>query len=289
MKKLLALALSSMCGAAIAQTPAINPMPDGSRDMYAGLGVRSAPRYEGAASNKGSIVPVLQVQWSNGIFISGMSAGMHLSSHPSFEFGPILAVLPGRDGNGNSSVAVGVGSLGDPTFAPGVGAANKTRTRESTGNRLDGMDDIKTRLQAGAFLNYYLDPQWRLTSTALWGAGNDHKGASAEFGVQRLAAGFAAHHSLALSASVTVANRQYNQSYFGVTLPEAMRSDNHIYDAAGGLKDARLGARWNWALSPAWLLTSNLQATRLLASAKNSPLAERPTNITVSTALAYRY
>jgi outer membrane scaffolding protein for murein synthesis (MipA/OmpV family) len=230
------------------------------------------------------VVPALQVQWSNGIFISGMSAGIHLSSRPAVEFGPMLAVLPGRTGNGNTSAAVGVDSTG-PSILP----ARAAKIVASTGNRLDGMDDINTRLQAGAFLNYYLSPQWRLASTALWGGGNDRHGASVEFGVQRLAADLAPHHSLAISASVTAANRQYNQSYFGVTLPESMRSNNRPYDAGGGLKDARLGARWNWSLSPSWLLTSNLEATRLLASAKNSPLTERPTNVTVSTALAYRY
>jgi outer membrane scaffolding protein for murein synthesis (MipA/OmpV family) len=37
------------------------------------------------------------------------------------------------------------------------------------------------------------------------------------------------------------------------------------------------------------MLTSGLKATRLLGSAKDSPLVERPTTLTVSTALAYRF
>jgi outer membrane scaffolding protein for murein synthesis (MipA/OmpV family) len=288
MKKVLVLALFTTYGAAHAQTPAINPMPDGSRDMYVGLGVLSAPRYEGSGSRKESALPVIQVQWSSGVFISGLSAGMHLSSQPSFEFGPILTIMPGRSEGGTNNGAVGVGSVADtilalPIIAPGSKAAN------FSGNRLVGMDEIGTRLLAGGFFNYNVMPQWRLTSTALWGAGKERNGASLELGVQRLAADIAPHHSLALSASVTVVNRDYNQSYFGVTLPEAIHSDNLPYDAAGGLKDASVGARWNWALSPSWLLTSNLQAARLLGSARNSPLVERPTNVTVSTALAYRF
>jgi outer membrane protein len=54
MNKLLSLAAVSVLasgelagGQVQAQTPAANPMPDGSRDMYVGLGVQSAPRYEG--------------------------------------------------------------------------------------------------------------------------------------------------------------------------------------------------------------------------------------------------
>jgi outer membrane scaffolding protein for murein synthesis (MipA/OmpV family) len=37
------------------------------------------------------------------------------------------------------------------------------------------------------------------------------------------------------------------------------------------------------------MLTSNVQAKRLLGSADKSPLAERSTNLTVSTAIAYRF
>ncbi len=64
---------------------------------------------------------------------------------------------------------------------------------------------------------------------------------------------------------------------------------NPVFDAGGGLKDVHLGARWNWAWSPSWMLTSSVQATRLLGSARMSPLVERPNNLTVSTAIAYRF
>jgi len=284
MNKLLVLALATLCSAARAQTPAINPMPDGSRDMYAGLGVQSGPRYDGAGSRKTNVVPVLQVQWSNGIFISGMSAGMHLSTRPSLEFGPLLQVQPSRTSGGTGFVVVFPGEQheGSPMFSP------ETLTATAS-NPLTGMDKIEARLLGGAFFNYYLGPEWRLTSNWLYGAGNDRNGAIAELGVQRLPVGLGAHHTLSFSGGVTVVNRNYNQAFFGVTEDEWVRSGNDVFAAAGGLKDARLGVRWNWMLSPSWLLNTNLQATRLLGSAQHSPLVERPTNLTVSTVLAYRF
>jgi outer membrane scaffolding protein for murein synthesis (MipA/OmpV family) len=285
MKKLLALALCAGYGAASAQTPAINPMPDGSRDMYVGLGVQSAPRYEGAQERKTRAVPVLQVQWSNGIFISGMTAGMHLTSEPGFEAGPLLAVQPSRSESGSDGGAVGVGAANEPTFGPGSGVMRLL----SSDNPLAGMGDIHTRLLGGGFFNYYLSPQWRLTSSLLWGAGNDRHGGIAELGVQRLAADLAPHHSLALSAGLTVANRHYNQAFFGVTPYQSVTSGNAFYTPGGGVKDVHVSARWNWTLTPGWMITSNVQAVRLLGSAKNSPLVERPANVTVSTALAYRF
>jgi outer membrane scaffolding protein for murein synthesis (MipA/OmpV family) len=286
MTKLLSLALGVGLlagGLAQAQTPATNPMPDGSRDMYAGLGVQSAPRYEGTENRKVSALPVLQIAWSNGVFISGMSAGMHLSGSPTVEYGPLLAVQPGRDESGTGTVA---GGVGDPTLAFAAGQGD--RTKPLTG-RLAGMDEIGARLQLGGFYNQYLSPQWRLTSSVLLGAGREHDGARLELGVQRLAAVDGARHRVSLAAGLGVVNRQYNATYFGVTAEEAVRSGFPAYQPGGGLQDVHVGARWNWVFTPSWMLTSSLQAKRLLGSASHSPLTERPANLTVSTAIAYRF
>jgi outer membrane scaffolding protein for murein synthesis (MipA/OmpV family) len=155
--------------------------------------------------------------------------------------------------------------------------------------RLEGMDKIGARLQGGVFANYYLTPQWRLTSSVLYGAGNDHDGARLDLGVQRLAIELGSQHRVSLSAGVSIVNRNYNQTYFGVTREEAMRSRFSHYDAGGGLQEAHVGVRWNWTLSPSWMLTSNLQVKGLLGNAAKSPLVERSTNMTVSTAFAYRF
>jgi outer membrane scaffolding protein for murein synthesis (MipA/OmpV family) len=281
MKKLFALVLAVSGSAASAQTPTTNPMPDGSRDMYAGLGVVSAPRYEGADSRRTRALPVLQVQWSNGMFVSGMSAGMHLSTSPLVEYGPLLAVHPRRTESGAGGRLGGV--EGVSTLMP-IGVRSF-----ASDNPLAGMGEIKTRVEAGVFFNYYLSPQWRLTSSLLGGAGNDRKGARGEIGIQRLAMQLAPHHTVSVSAGLTFANRAYHQSYFGVSAVQADASGNREYEAAGGLKDVHIAARWNWALSPSWMLTSSVQAARLAGDARHSPLVERPDNVTVSTAFAYRF
>ncbi|MGH8855076.1 MAG: MipA/OmpV family protein [Telluria sp.] len=282
MNKLFALVLAVSGSAASAQTPTTNPMPDGSRDMYAGLGVVSAPRYDGADERKVSALPVLQVQWSSGVFISGMSAGMHLSSSPTVEYGPLLAIHPRRSESGSG------GRVGEvfqgATLMPGV-----ERERLRLNNPLAGMDEIKMRPEAGAFFNVYLTPEWRLTSSVLAGAGNDRNGVRGDFGIQRLALQVAPHHTVSVSAAVSFANRAYHQTYFGVSAGQAFVSGNPVYRPEGGLKDLRIGARWNWMLSPSWMLSSSLQATRMIGEARPSPLVERPTNVTVSTAFAYRF
>lgn len=286
MEKFLAIALVAACGAASAQTPAVNRMPDGSRDLYIGLGALSAPRYEGAREHRVTALPVLQLELSNGIFISGMSAGMHLSGSPSVEFGPLVALQARRGAAGNES---GVGGV-DSAMYPGLAAPPLVVGRKTpTAGRLDGMDPIGTRVQLGGFFNMYLSPHLRLTNNLLYGSGNDRKGATWRIDLQRIAARPSSHHAVTLAAGLTVANREYSQAFFGVSPLESARSGFAPYQASAGLKDVHLGARWNWALAPSWIVTSNLQATRLAGSAKDSPLVERPTNVTVSTALAYRF
>jgi outer membrane protein len=280
----LSIACSAACVPSWAQTPAQNPMPDGSRDMYIGLGAQSAPRYDGADNRKVSALPVLQVQWSNGVFISGMSAGMHLSDSPTLEFGPLLAVLPGRDDGGKDN---GLGSVIDTTSFVLVNPSQRQALLR--GQHLGGMEKIATRVQAGAFANYYLTPAWRLTGSALAGSGRDHDGVRVQLGVQRLAAAITEQHRVSLAAGLTLVNRKDNETWFGVTPAEAARSRFPYYQPGGGLQDVHVGARWTWAWTPSWMLTTNLQAKRLLGNAANSPLVERSTNLTVSTAIAYRF
>lgn len=282
MTKFFALALALAAGFARAQTPATNPMPDGSRDMYVGVGLVSTARYEGADEKERKVLPVLQVQWSNGVFVSGASAGIHLSRDPRFEFGPLVELHPGRDASGTGGQ---VGGLGETR----LGLFELQSVAAPTADGLAGMAPIHARLQAGGFLNTYLSPQWRLTSSLLYGAGNARHGAKLELGVQRLATQVGGRHRLALTAGVALANRSYNEAFFGVGEEDSFTSGHPTYAPGGGLNDAHLGLRWNWAWSPAWMLTSNVQATRLLGGARHSPLVERPTNLTVSTAIAFRF
>jgi len=280
MNKLTALGFAVLSGSAAAQTPATNPMPDGSRDMYVGLGLVSGARYQGAEHSERKALPVLQVQWSNGAFISGMSAGMHLSHNPQVEYGPLAELQARRAESGTSGGADGIQARYS------VVSLLSTEPNE---NRLTGMTPVPTRLLGGGFLNYYLSPDWRLTGSLLYGAGKERNGARLDLGLQRLAMQVGAHHQLSFTAGLRFANTRYNDAYFGVSELDSLRSGNPVYRPGGGLSDGRLGVRWNWALAPSWMLSSQLQATRLASDARRSPLVERASGVSVSTALAYRF
>ncbi len=299
MKTFLAFALAGVCGAAAAQTPASNPMPDGSHDKYVGLGLISAPRYEGASETRVSALPVIQVEWSSGLFISGMNVGMHLSQRPAVEYGPLLSLHPGRSGNGARRGLDGFSLTGGNGLLPGMDASGRPpglagiplpgTARAAGQSRLAGMHEIDPRLQVGGFFNYYLSPQLRMTSSVLVGAGDDVHGAILNLGVQRIWQQFAPQHSMSASLGVNFVNSHYNNTFFGVSPYEAYLSGNPQYTAGAGVKDVYARVRWNWALSPAWMVVSSAQLTRLQGDARNSPLAERGTGFSLSAALAYRF
>ncbi|KQV43034.1 MipA/OmpV family protein [Duganella sp. Root336D2] len=291
MRQYLFLAIASACSTVAAQTPATNPMPDGSRDMFIGIGAQSVPRYDGSSDNRTLAMPVLQVQWSNGIFVSGTALGWHLSQSPSMEFGPMLALSPRRDQGGVSFSFSGVSEGSSTRMAyTSLRPGEFSEREELDPNRLRNMDVVKRRILAGGFFNYYLSPKLRLTNTLTYGSGKERNGARLHTSLQYMMVDVAPHHTVVLSAGVSVANRAYSETWFGVTEEEAERAGTRGYYRPGaGVQDVRAGVRWNWALSPSWMLTSGATVNRLAGDAKDSPLVERAANYSVSTALAYRF
>jgi outer membrane protein len=279
MIRILLYVVAMLPAAASAQTPAADRMPDGSHDLYAGVGVQAGPRYEGADALRTRALPVVQFAWSNGLFVSGASLGWHLSSAPTVEFGPLLTLQPRRTAYGAVEVAGVVGAFSR------IAVAN---TVARTPHRLEGVEPLPARLLGGGFFNYYLTPQWRWTNNVLAGGGRERNGVLWQVGVQRI--GLAqGHHSISLGASLDIGNRAWNSAYSGVSDEEASSSGYAAYQAGAAVRAAHLTARWNWTLSPSWIFTSSIDASSLLDVARNSPLTVRSTGLTAATALAYRF
>jgi outer membrane scaffolding protein for murein synthesis (MipA/OmpV family) len=281
--------LAALCGlvnlpalqAAEMQAPGLRMMPDGSRDLYVGLGVASRPLYTGAARRKTEFSALLQMQWSNGIFVSGSSLGMHLSQHPAIEFGPLLSLEPGRDTSGAQKPSWGSGLSG---FAGGVQAGGDKEVLQQP-----LFTDIDSTLVGGGFLNYNLDRNLRLTSSLLYGAGNDRNGMLANLGVQKLFSGTPMHHRLSVALNATWVNRNYNEAYFGFIPAAGATRDLYTYRPSSGLRDVQATLNWNWELDASWLLTTQFSVSRLMGSAARSPLVERRNTTAFRTGIAYRF
>ena len=286
MKKItsILIAACTFSHAAYAQSPAQNLMPDGSHDMYLGLGVLSRPLYEGAASSKRVAVPVLQMQWSNGLFVAGMSAGLHMSNQYGHEFGPIIMLEPSRTPDGTSNTIQSPAYGQSSVVGPGL---EQKYLKQS--NRLIGMENIRTRLLAGGFYNFHVSNNLCNTNTLVFGAGNNRQGIRLSSDLRYHFKDIARHHQLIVGVGLNLVNKAYADSYFGVSEIEAGRSINPPFESRAGIKNIHAEAFWNWNLNASWLITSKLSLSQLVGSASKSPLVERKTNVYVSTALAYRF
>jgi outer membrane protein len=284
MKKFFSLFFISLTysAASYAQTPAQNLMPDGSYDMYLGMGLVLRPIYEGAEKHKKAALPVMQVQWSNGAFLSGMSVGWHLSDQPQQDFGPLVALEPSRSPSGLSNSIDPPRYFQSDVVGPAYGAAK-------TSNKLVGLDNIQAKLLYGGFYHFSFGQNLRQTNVILFGAGNDKNGLRVSSDLRYSFPDLPAHHRLTVGIGVNAVNQAYAQSYFGVSDAEANRSLNRSFRPKAGIKDVHLEVNWNWNLSSSWLITSRMQLGQLVGSASDSPLVERRTNVTASSALAYRF
>ena len=259
-------------------------MPDGSYDSYIGLGVNSRPVYEGSETHKRALLPMFQMEWSNGFYISGMSAGWHVSESPEIEFGPLLQLEPGRTPSGlGSSIDTPMRTTSSSDWGPELKIIGRKI------NRLEGMTDIKARLLGGGFFNYRVTENLRFTNALLYGAGNNRKGLKLNSDLNYRFGDLPRHHSLSISLGVSIVNASYANSFFGVSEEDSWNSINEEYAAKGGVKDVHLDLNWNYSINSSWLVTSRFRAGKLLGSAKDSPLVEKQVGTSASVALAYRF
>ncbi len=156
---------------ALADDGAVGMMPDGSTDMYVGLALATRLSSSDDHDASTALRPLLQIQWSNGIFVSGTGVvGMHLSRTPGVEYGPLLFDSNGRD----------------PRDSP----------------RLANTHPIRGSWDAGGFYNYYLGDQVRLLTSAAYDT--SAHGLVGSVGLQKTLASVAPHHTLSFSAGVAL-------------------------------------------------------------------------------------
>jgi outer membrane scaffolding protein for murein synthesis (MipA/OmpV family) len=283
------LAVAAACllaSQAVAQTPSLNLMPDGSHDMYLGLGLISHPLYEGARDSITRTLPVLQAQWSNGIFVAGSSLGWHASSQPQHEYGPLLMFESKRTAHGKVffADASSGGDLFPPNGSTTVPATTTTPHFDSR-TRLAGVPEVPARVLGGAFYNLNLDSHWRFSNSVLYGAGESRNGLRLEPQIRYTVS--QPHYTLSLGAGLVWGNQAYNQTYFGV--PKVLGTVVPAYVAGRGVNQVYLDLRSNLALTSSLLLVTSLKLAGLQGSAADSTLVERRVGLSATSALAWRF
>lgn len=262
MKKILGLALiTAVCSAQgqVLDFAQLTPSPYIQNNVNFSLGavILSMPKYTGSDERRIAAYPAFDAQWKNGAFFSAISGlGYNFSKNPSLQYGVRMTMEPGRD--------------------------------DAKSSKLNGMGDIDSALEPGAFLNYYVNTNYALLSSVRYGSGVDHNGLQLSIG-GRATNMLSAKHRITALFSTNWANNSYQQSYFGVNATQASASGYNQYAPSSGLTDVKLGANWHWSIDTNWSLTTGASVQHLMGDAANSPFIFQKTPVTIYSAASYRF
>jgi outer membrane scaffolding protein for murein synthesis (MipA/OmpV family) len=157
--------------------------------------------------------------------------------------------------------------------------------RESADPHLNGMGNIGFTPEAGLFFNQRFAP-WYVSSGISTGTHGTHAELGGGIGFPLSAA-----DRLRMGVNLNWGDTKYNQTYFGVTAPQAAASGYVLtaYNASAGIKDYALTTNWLHNYDKAWFSNAGLSYKWLTGSAKQSPLTQRSSMGSVNFLVGYRF
>lgn len=230
-----------------------------------GLGVASVPTYEGSPNRRTLAGPDLTLsyrsrEWGSvefgqrGLVWNAVEAGR-------FRFAVVAQFDPGRKDRDTS------------TFSPTPGD-----------KRLSGMGTVKSSTEAGLGVGY--GPVMLMARQSLSERGP--KGTQADLTVE-LPWPVSDRLGLRFALGATWADRDYMQTYFGVTAAQAQATSFAVYTPKSGCRkvDASVGAEY--AVASSWKLQGNIGFSQLGDDAAASPIVGRRNGASAALALAYEF
>lgn len=239
-----------------------------------------------------AVCPLVQAQSDSQEPAYGLSGriGLNVVAMPTYEGSPNTRTLAGpeltlsyrsRDWGtvdfgqrGLSWSAVEAGGLRFAVvaqFDPGRKDRDTSALNPTPGDkRLAGMGNVRSSTEAGVGVGY--GPVMLVARQALSERGA--KGAQADLTVE-IPWSLSDRLSLRSALVATWADRDYMQTYFGVTAAQAHATSFSAYTPRSGLRKVEVSVGGEYALAPKWKLQANLAISRLGNVAAKSPLVGR--------------
>ena len=231
-------------------------MPEGTYEMVFGVGLQRTFFSQSEGGARSVLVPALEVHWCNGVFADvstdEATLGMHLSGDPMLNFG-VQVSANGRD------------------------------QRADTPGQRGGV-----ALQAGGFVNWNAANNISVGAALMAGGGIDGGGLIAHLRA-RVYHRIVPHHGARFAAGLAVADRTWQQGYFGVTPAQAANSGDPVYRAGAGLVNVYGDVEWQWQPANKYMLMTGARLSRLAAIPAASPLTGKRERLSVRTTLTYRF
>lgn len=260
-----ALAATALALCLPAQAQSASQEPTEGLSGRIGLVVATVPTYEGSPNRRTLASPDLTLSYRShdwgtvefgqrGLFWNAVEAGR-------FRFALVAQFDPGRKDRDTSTL--------NPT--PGD-------------KRLAGMGKVQSSTEAGVGIGY--GPLMVVARQSLSGRGA--KGTQVDM---RLEHGWSLSDRLGLRVALgaTWANRDYLQTYYGVTAAQAQATSFAVYTPKSGCRKVEVSVGAEYALDPNWKLQANVAFSRLGEPAAQSPIVGRRNGASAALGVAYAF
>jgi outer membrane scaffolding protein for murein synthesis (MipA/OmpV family) len=228
-----------------------------------GLGVASMPSYEGSPNRRTLAVPYFTMNYRTRDW-GEVSVGQYGLVWQAVEAGDLRLGLVANPDAGRKD-------------------RKPSKLNPSPGDkRLAGMGEVRESTEAGVLAGY--GPFSLLARKSLGKRG--HKGTQVDLSV---AWPFKVSDNidLSLGAGLTWADKNYMQTYFGVTPAQSLASGFRAYTPKAGVRKFDLSVNAEYALAQDWRLQGSLALTQLTGDAADSSLVARKSNPSMSLGIAY--
>jgi MipA family protein len=251
---------------------------EGPWSVSVGLFAISTPEYEGGKRRVNGVLPDFDISYKTqdwgkfGVGSKSRGVSWTILDKEEYSFGILLGADTGRSEKEGTA------------FRPGS-------------KRLRGLGEIKSAGEVGVFGHVVFGVPLSLQVTR--GLGDEepdsknlsikgHRGTRIEFGSE-IPFKLTDTLTLSVSPSVSWADKNYTQTYFGVTSAQSARSGFKAFKADGGIKSLNIGVGLNYQIDKNWSANAGVTFQQLRGSAAKSPITEQKRQANALLGVSYAF
>ena len=220
--------------------------------------------------------------------------GMTGSAVPSYEGSDKYKIMPGgfldirfRDiAFISTGEGIGVNLLRGMTYRAGISAGYDLGRKNNDDEGIKGLGELSPAPEIKAFAQVFIMPV-ALTVDVRRAIGG-HNGWIGDFGFYMPLSG-STSFVLFAGPSITIADRTYMDSYFGVSQTQSVKSKLPEYKANACMKNVNFGITTLYYLTEKIFFISEAAYERLLFDAADSPVSKKDDQFTADLSIAYSF